>query len=308
MAQVSIFSPWKDASRVIAGDDASVLFYVKAIGDVGQNAGQITAATVQQTAADVVLRHGEDGGGVAVDTDIDSYTGATGAGAAGSVTYADANANSIREAINCINGVGVGSTAQRRYRAALGDFPPAFVMTATVGLVVAQANILLGRGSPGLAIIADTSGLTGGAVATDVMSIGIGTSDGCIEGSGAIWPDYFEDIPGSSTTGSVNTPVRSSAANPRKQDDAVTRRKIYRITGFSASAFYDTDMVFQVRDIDNNLIWSEALTANQITVFQDRSDVPIEGPVGSPLFASLGSAGGAETDGFFAVQAEERIV
>jgi hypothetical protein len=283
------------------------MFYVKGIADVGLNGGQVDQATVQQAANDITFRQAENGGALAVDTDIDSYTGATGAGAAGTVTYADGNANSIGEAINCINGIGVGSTAQRRYRAALGDLPPAFAIGAGFGLVVAQTNILLGLSSPGLAIIADTSGLTGG-LGTDVMSVGIGTSGGTIAGSGWLWPDYFEDIPGSSTTASVNTPLRSSALSPRKSEGATTRRKQFRITGFAASAWYTVDMQFQVRDINNNLIWAEPLTAAAVTAFQDRSDNPIVGPVGSPLFACLTSAAGAEADGFFYVQAEQRLV
>lgn len=307
MAQVSVFSPWQDASRMITGDDASVMFYTKCIADVGLNGGQVTAATVQQAANNITFRQGEGGGAVVVDTDIDSYTGATGAGAAGTVTYADPNANSIIETINCINGVGVGSTAQRRYRAALGDLPPAFALGAGFGLVVAQTNILLGLSHPGLGIIADTSGMTAG-VGTDVMSIGIGTSFGCIEGAGWVWPDYFEDIPGSSTTGSVNTPLRSASLRPRKADEAVTRNKQFRITGFAANAWYTVDMQFEVRDINNNVIWAEPLTAAAATAFQDRSDNPILGPVGSPLFAALTSAGGAEADGNFMVQAEYMLV
>lgn len=307
MAQVSVFSPWQDASRMITGDDASVLMYVKAIADVGLNGGQVSAATIQQAANAYTIRQGEGGGAVAVDTDIDSYTGATGAGAAGTITFADANANSVQEVINIMNGVGVGQTAMRRYRAALGDVPPAFALGAGFGLVVAQTNILLGESSPGLGCILDTSGMTAG-VGTDVMSIGIGTSFGCIAGAGWVWPDYFEDIPGTSTTASVNTPQRSPSLRPRKADEAVTRNKQFRITGFAANAWYTVDMQFEVRDINNNVIWAEPLTAAAATAFQDRSDNPIVGPVGSPLFAALTSAGGAEADGNFMVQAEYMLV
>lgn len=305
MAQVSVFSPWKDASRQIAGSDLSVLYYAKAVGDLGAAGTELDQATIQSAAAASTFRYAEGGGALAVDTDIDSYTGATGAGAAGTVTYADGNANSVQETINIINGVGVGSTAQRRWRAALGDFRPGFVLTATIGMVVAQANALLGRNSAGLSILADTSGLTAG-VNTDGIFLGIGTDRGCIEGSGARWPDYFEDIPGSSTTASVNTPVRSPSRVPRKAEDATTRHLQYRITGFAAGFFHAAATSFRVWDINDNLIWAEPL-ANAITVFNDRSDNPIVGPVGSPLFCSIGGTGG-ETDGNFLVQAEVRAV
>jgi hypothetical protein len=299
------FSPWEDASNRVAGADLSAAFYVKCIADVGQNGGQVDQATIQvATAVDTItLRHAEGGGGIVVDGDVDSYTAASGAN--GTITTIDANANSIGEIINCINGVGLGQTAFRRYRAALADFPPPLATVASDLLVRAQTNILLGNSSPGLRILVDTS--NAGLMQANDLWVGIGTTGGCIPGSGAIWPDYFEDIPGSSTTASVNTPVRSSAVNPRKTEEAVTRRFQYRITGFSLTAVNATTPGFCVHDINNNVLWDEALTAAAVTTFQDRSDSPIYGPPGSPLFCRFYGAG-ALTDGSFNVRAERRVV
>lgn len=305
MGQVSVFSPWKDASRGVPGADNSVAFYIKCIADVGQNGGQVDQATIQvATGVDTItLRTAEGGGAIVVDGDVDSYTGASGAN--GTITTVDGNANSIGEIINAINGTAVGQTAFRRYRAALGDFPPGLATVASDLLVRAQTNILLGNSSPGLGILVDTS--NAGLVGANDLWVGIGTSGGAIPGSGWVWPDYFEDIPGSSTTASVNTPVRSSAINPRKTEEAVTRRKQYRIIGFAANAQFATTALFQVRDINNNTIWDEPLTAAAATTFQDRSNTPIVGPVGSPLFCRFYGTG-ALTDGNFYVTAEERAV
>ena len=302
------FSPWQDASNGVAGQDLSALCYVKCIADTGAAGTQVDQATVQVAAAvdTITFRYAEGAGAIAVDTDIDSYTGATGAGAAGTITTVDANANSVGEIINIMNGVGLGQTVTRRYRAALADVPPALATVASDLLVRAQTNLLLGRNSPGLRILIDSS--TAGLMAADDIWVGIGTSGGCIEGAGSIMPDYFEDIPGSSTVGGVNTPVRSSSINPRMTEQAVTRRYQYRITGFAIQALHATTENFCVHDINNNVIWGpEPLTNAVVTPFQDRSRTPILGPVGSPLFFRFWGAGGI-TDGSVLVQAERRAV
>jgi hypothetical protein len=276
---------------------------LKCIADVGPAAGQVSGSTVTVAGDVITVQIAEGGGALANDAGV-TYTGA--AGAAGTITITDGNANSPLEVANVVNGVGVGQTAIRRYRAALGDVRPGYVFLTGHILAAAAANILTGRTDNGVELFLDTSGLAA-AELTDGCFLGIGTDGGVIEGVGPRWPDYFEDIPGSSTTASVNTPVRSPSRVPRKAQDAVTRQLQYRITGFSASFLHATTMSFNVWDINDNLIYQEALTANAITAFQDRSRTPIVGPIGSPLFCLLGGTGG-ETDGFLSVQAEVRAV
>lgn len=309
MARINVttpFWPWKDASRSIAGNDLSVLCRLKCIADQNAAGAQADQATVTVAANVVTIQIAGGGGALANDAGI-NYTGQ--AGAAGTITITDGNANSIIEAINILNGVGVGQAAFRRYRAALGDVRPGYVLTGGDVLAQAAANILLGRTHAGFELFLDTSGLTDGD-ATEGLWVGIGTDGGTIEGArGWRIPDYFEDIPGASTTGSVNTPERSSARVPRKAADAVTRQYQYRITGFSMAAINNATQTFRVYDIDDNIIWEEAM-ASAVTVFQDRSDTPIVGPVGSPLFCHLTGTGGqaANTSGLMQIQAEGRAV
>lgn len=301
-ARVDRLSPWKDASRITAGCDESIVCRLKCIADVGPAAGQVTASTAT-VAANVITIQIAEGGALANDAGI-TYTGQT--GAAGTITYTDGNGDTPLEICNIINGVGVGQTAIRRYRAALADVRPGLALTGGDILAAGATNILLGRHHAGYELYLDTSALPAGEL-TDGSWVGIGTGGGTIEGSFPQIPDYFEDIPGSSTVAGVNTPVRSPSRVPRKANDATTRHLQYRITGFSSSFFHATTMSFNVYDINDNLIYSEALTANARVNFQDRSDTPIYGPIGSPLFCLLGGTGG-ETDGIFAVQAEVRAI
>jgi hypothetical protein len=308
MAQVSVFSPWKDASRSVGGADASVMMYVKHVGDLGAAGTQIDQATVQVAAGvdTITFRYAEGGGAIAVDTDIDSYTGATGAGAAGTITTTDANANSILEQIRIVNGMGVGQTATRRWRAAPGDLPPSLATVASDYLVRAQTNVLLGENHIGLPLFNDSSNV--GAIAANDIWVGIGTDRGTLMGAqGWRIPDYFEDIPGASTVAGVNTPVRSAAVVPRKAQESTTRLYQYRITGFSVVASFATTALFCVHDWNNNVLWQEPLTAAAATAFQDRSDTPIVGPVGEPLFCRFNGTG-ALTDGAFSIRAEVRAV
>ena len=300
------FSPWEDASNGVAGADLSAALYVKCIADTGAAGTQVDQATVQvATAVDTItLRYAEGGGGIAGDADINSYTAA--AGAVGTMTTTDANANTIGDLIDVINGVGVGQTATRRYRAAPADVPPPLALVASDLLVMAQTNILVGNSHPGVRLLIDSS--TAGLMTANDLWVGIGTSGGCIPGSGAIMPDYFEDIPGSSTVGGVNTPVRSAAANSRKSEEAVTRRFQYRITGFAVAAQFATTANICFHDINNNVFWIQPLTAAVPTLFQnhDFSETPIYGPVGSPIFCRFWGTG-ALTDGAFFVKAERRV-
>jgi hypothetical protein len=294
-------NPWKDASRGVPGADNSVLYYVKCIADEGLTAGNPANSATITVAGDLVTYQiAEAAGSLANDTGID-YT--SNSGSAGTATLADTNFNSVQDAINVSNGVGVGQTAFRRWKAALGDFPPAYALTSGDALARAATQCLRGRNDAGVSIFADTS-----ALATMQLNVGIGTSLGATDGaSPRSFPDYYEDIPGSSTTASVNTPVRSSASQPRKSQEAVTARKQYRITGWAVGAVITTSTLFTVRDIDNNIIWQEPFTSGAVVTFQDISERPIVGPIGSPLFVSVQGTT-LTTDGSFYVRAEERFV
>ena len=294
-------NPWKDASRFVGGADLSVMAYVKCIADVGLAAGsQADQATVAVVGDVVTFQIAADAGALANDTGID-YTGA--AGADGTITITDGNANSVREFINIVNGVGTGQTAFRRWRASLGDFFPGRALTGGDFLARAATNALLGRYDAGLALFGDTSALA----QAGTLAIGIGTDRGTIEGGGASFPDYFEDIPGSSTIASVNTPLRSSATNPRKRQDAVTARRQYRVTGYAISAVITTSTEITIRDIDDNVLYRTPFASGAALAFVDLSNHPIEGPVGSPLFVEA-TGTTLTTDGAFFVRAEERFV
>ena len=299
MAQVSMFSPWKDASQRRGGQDFSRILYVKEVGDTDTANAQVTASTITVTTAVDTLLFTTNAAG---DVDINSYTGST--GGAGAITTTDGNANTIGEIINIINGVGLGQTANARYRAALADMPPGEAVVASDFLARGAANIMLGRNAVGLPLLADTSN-TGLRTDYDLWC-GIGTAGGCIEGAGWQYPDYFADFPGSSTTASVNTAIRKQVISGRKDSDAVTRKKQYRITGFASENLMATTYNICVHDINNNVIFQTPLTAAAVTLFQDYSATPIEGPVGSPLFVRFWGTGG-NTDGAIMVMAEERV-
>jgi hypothetical protein len=294
-------NPWKDASRYVAGADTSVLLYVKCIADEGLTAGnQANSATVADAGTDLTFQIAEAGGSAANDTGI-TYTGQS--GSAGVITAGDTNAATVQQIINIVNGVAPGQTAFRRWKAVLGDFWPSLAIGSDDFLTRAATQALLGRSDAGVSLFADTSQL-----AQLALHIGIGTSLGAADGASSQgFPNYFEDIPGSSTTASVNTPVRSAALQPRKTQEAVTARKQYRITGYAVDAVLTTSTSFNVRDIDGNVIYSAPFTSGAALAFQDLSERPIVGPIGSPLFARV-QATTLSTDGGFYVRAEERFV
>jgi hypothetical protein len=277
------------------------MLYVKCIADEGLTAGNAAnSATITDAGSLLTAQIAEAAGSLANDTGID-YTGNS--GSAGTITVGDTNANSVQDLINIFNGVGVGQTAFRRWKAALGDFWPGLAVGSDDILTRAATQCLLGRDSAGVALFADTSQL-----AQLALHIGIGTSRGTADGAVSQgFPQYFEDIPGSSTTASVNTPVRSSALQGRKTQEAIQARKQYRITGFAVDAVLTTSTSFRVRDIDGNVIYSAPFTSGAALAFQDLSERPIVGPIGSPLFASA-QATTLSTDGGFYVRAEERFV
>jgi hypothetical protein len=184
--------------------------------------------------------------------------------------------------------------------------PPGEAVAAADFLGRGATNIMLGRTHVGLPLLCDTS--TAGLRTAYDLWVGIGTAGGCIEGAGWQMPDYFADILGSSTTASVNTAIRRQAISGRKDNDAVTRKMQYRVTGFSSTMSMATTYNICVHDINNNVVFETPLTNAVPTLFQDYSATPIEGPVGSPLFVRFWGTGGVTTDGAIMVHAEGRVV
>jgi hypothetical protein len=299
MAQVSIFSPWKDASQRRGGQDFTRILYVKEVGDTDIAGAQVTASVIQVATAVDTLTFTTN---AAADTDINSYTGAT--ALAGAITTTDGNANTVGKIVDIINGVGVGQNANARYRAALADVPPLEAVVASDFTAVGPVNIMLGRTHVGLPLLS-TSATAGLRAAYDLW-VGIGTAGGCIEGAGWQYPDYFADIPGSSTTASVNTAIRRGAVG-RKDHDAVTRKMQYRVTGFASTMSMDATYNICVHDIWGNVVFETPLTLGVPTLFQDYSATPIVGPVGSPLFVRFWGTTGITVDGAVMVMAEGRV-
>ncbi len=305
---VTIYSPrvypWKNASRSVAIGDGSVVCYVKYVGPEGLTAGsEPDQATLTDSTDLITVQVASDGGALANETGID-YT--SNSGSAGTLTLGDTNANSPQDLVNVFNGVGVGQTAFSRVRAALGDIHPTYVLTTGDTLDISATNILLGRSDAGLALNADTSNLALGGHGF----VGIGTAGGCKEGSGAAFPDYFEDIPGSSSTASVNTAVRSAAPGGRKRQEAIVAPRQYRITGWSMSATLTTTPVVNIRNLDGDVIFADTFVSGGVGRSLDVSDYsayPIEGPVGEPIFFEV-SATTLTTAGTIFVRAESRIV
>lgn len=294
-------NPWKDASRVTLGEDYSVLVYAKCVGVDGATSGtRITDADITVSSGVVTFQIDEDGGGLGSDAGID-YTSQ--AGADGTITITDTNANTPQKWANIINGVGVGQTAFNRWKAVLGDFYPAYALTSGDALDRSATKALVGRYGTPVPLYADGSGL-----ATRSIWAGIGTypGKGSMEGFGA-FPDFFEDIPGSSTTASVNTALRSSAVRNRLSQEEIQATQQVRITGWSFGGDFDTTQNVVIYDIDGNVVYQEATTAGSAITFQDRSERPITGPVGSPLFFSVQGTG-TYADGVLSVRAERRYV
>jgi hypothetical protein len=273
--------------------------YVKEVGNTDTAGAKVTSSTLQVAVAVDTLTFLVN---TVPDADISSYTGAS--GAAGTITTVDVNLATVGEIVNAINGVALGQTANARFRAALADFPPGEAVVASDFLIRAATNIMLGRTHRGLPLLNDAS--TAGLRAADDLWVGIGTDGGCIEGAGWQYPDYFADIPGSSTTASVNTAIRRQAISGRKDNDAVTRKMQYRVTGFSSTNLWDTSYNICVHDIWNNVIFETPLGVGAVTTFQDYSATPILGPVGSPLFVRFWG-GGTNTPGAVMVHAEGRV-
>lgn len=295
-----LMNPWKDASRIIGGQDSSVALYVKCIAEEGATSGtEVTDSDIAVSSDVITLRIDEDGGGLSADTGI-SYTGISGSNV---ITTSDSNANTIQEVINIINGVGVGQTAFARWRAWLGDVYPSYALTSGDIIDKSATKTSVGRYGTPVELNFDRSSL-----ATEAIFCGIGTyrRGGAAEGAGVFFPDYFADIPGSSTTASVNTPVRSGALRSAKFESSIVAQKQVRITGWSFGGDWDTGQNVVIYDINGNVVHQEATTAGSAITFQDRSDVPIVGPVGSPLFFSV-QGSSTFANGVLSVRAEERF-
>ncbi len=206
----------KRFSRVV-GADESVAFYVKNVLRANAAGTVLTTADVQSTPASDRVRFRLN---TVVDAQI-TYTSAT---LAGDLTYTDTNANSIQDCIDVINGIGVGQTANRQWRANLGDVPPLYALTAADLLdQSAVVNTLLGRSSVGAAVNMDQSALA----TADDQWVGIGTERGCIKGGGLVSPDYFEDLPGTSAIGGFSSNAGDRSRRKAKQNDEAVVVTVY---------------------------------------------------------------------------------
>ena len=245
--------------RVI-GEDESVAFYVK--NALANNAAgtELTSADIQSTPASSRVRFRLN---AAVDAQI-TYTGAT---TAGDITYTDGNANTIQEALDIINGIGVGQTANRQWRGALGDVPPLYALTGADLLdQAAVVNTLLGRHNNGAAVNMDQSAL---ATANDQW-VGVGTERGTRPGSGLVHPDYYEDVPGvTGITGfASNTPDRSRVAAKQNDESVVVSRSSVVIELVTVQAQFATTAVLSIFDEDDDPTttpqYQENLTAGAV--------------------------------------------
>jgi len=296
----------KAFSRTVNADE-SALCYVKFNPYKLTNAAgaTVTAATVEVEANDLLFTVN----GTA-ETVIGTYTGNSGADNA--VVFVDGNIASVKNLIDTINGSGVGhpgptsSTYLDRWRAGYGDFRPGFVIGAGDGLVTAAANALLGRGTDGLACLADSSALG----TANTFSVGVGT-DHAREGAGSVIPDHFDSdyIQSSVSAGTEATRIRS-AARRQEEQPGLAGFQVY-ITGIHFGAAYATNAkVITVYDKDNNVVYQEVLgSGTGLAAASNYSvDNPVcVGPVGSPLFVE-GVGTGALTDGPLTVQAYIRVI
>jgi len=285
--------------RVLSSaEDTSVVLrvrYVNAFGLDGSTA--ITAATVDSDNGNDLLQFQAN---AANDTGINGYTGAS--GTAGQVVYTDANANTVQELVDIINGVGTGQTAFRRWRAAIADFPALYTLTG--GDILDSSgfqNCLLGLHNEGRNLFADSSALAG----NDDVWLGIGTEGGVRNGVGLVVPDYFEDRPGTSgiTGFSTNTPDRSRQVAKQNDFVSVVRYSV-QIEGINANIGY-TGNDTRVRVWTNEQNPSSDtpfydITLGDVAAASDRrgvvegitADTPLIGPPGVPLFVQVSGGSG----------------
>lgn len=290
----------KRFSFVVAPDE-SVAFRAKVVSRLTSGGVEVTTGDLQSVSASDLVRFRLNAAG---DTGISSYTGAS--GAAGEVVYTDANANTIQEVLDNINGVGVGQTAFNRWRAALGDVPPKYALTAgdllNQGAVV---STLVGLNHVGVPVYLDSSAL---AVANE-MWVGLGTEWGTKKGGGLFAPDYFEDIPGESTTAGFASNQADRSRTKAKQNDeavvaSVNRVVIEKITW--AAAFANNDKIISVFTEDQDPatdppIYEETYgSANSGDLDGSYGGFRVVGPPGKRLFVR-GQGTGAFTPGTLVV-------
>ena len=295
----------KQFSEVRAADE-SIAFYAKNWTDQDLTGAELTTADLQSVTASDLVRFRVNAAG---DTSINAYTGAS--GAAGEVVYTDGNANTIGKLIDVINDLGVGqlpwtASSNRRWRAALGDVPALYDLTAAdllnQGSVV---STLLGLNSVGAQVNLDGSGLA----SPNEMWIGVGSDQGTKKGGGLIVPDFFEDVPGiTGTSGfSSNTPDRSR--QKAKQNDAgvVVSVNTPVIRVINVFAVFATTKIVSVFSEDQNPqtdtpLYEEdfgARTESQVLTGQPGA-FELKGVAGKRLFVRVQGTGGF-TNGSFVV-------
>lgn len=257
---------------------------------------EVSSASIDQLAATLAFLVN-----AADDTGISSYTGAS---AAGSITYADANANTIQKLIDIVNGVGVGQPSaleagyMTRWRAGLGDFRPGFALGATSGVIVAPESALLGGDSAGLLVKGSTAGLE----TPDLFSVGVGTGR-AKSGGGQVYADHFESDYKSDTSGN-RFPVRDAAR--RREEQPGLARYAVAITEIRADMAYASDAkVVTVYDIEDKVVASFPIGAGT-TVDAISAANPLVGPSGSPLFVECVGVGALQ-NGPLSVSGDIRI-
>lgn len=260
----------------------------------------VTAATIEVAANSLLFTVNG-----AAETIIGTYTGNSGAD--NEIVFADGNIATIANLIRAINGGAPGHPAKtdatylRRWRAGLADFRPQFVIGAGDGLVTAAANALLGRGSAGLALLADSSGLA----STNLISVGCGVP-GAEEGGGQYLPDHFESDYEVTTAG-VKTPTRDEI---RRREEQVGRPRLsVFLTDIQVGALFATTKVARVYDDQGNLLKSWNLGAAVAVPGSGQFDFKnplVVGPPGSPLWVEV-SGTGAFTNGDVTVSGFLRV-
>ena len=286
-------------SRLVA-DDESVLARVRFVGDDNAAGAAATAATVAVNAADVrVAINGTQEG-------LNDYTGAS--GAAGIITFADGNVDTIAEFVNALNGIATGQAANRRWRAAQGDFPNDYTLDATTGLVTAAANTLLGHRDAGLSLFSDRSAAT-----LIALWVGVGTERGVLPGGGLVFPDYFEDIPGTAgiTGFASNTPDRTRRIAKQNDESVIVSTYTPVITNITANVDYaNNDTVIDIWDnsLDpdaDTALFLETLGDSSIANGEPRSALlrgtpggfEFRGTPGQPLFVRVRGTGAFVDEG-----------
>jgi hypothetical protein len=273
------------------GVDECVIARAKFVGSDNAAGAAITTAAIVVDAANDDIEFSINGSGEGMNT----YTGA--AGAAGAIRISDANANTPQEVVNIINGIGAGMPApgasgyNRRWRGALGDFPPGLALVSGELLNQASDSALVGEhDATGVTVLHDTSD-----VAAEYLWVGCGTEHRLLKGGDLVYPDYFEDLPGvSAITGNAsNAPDRT--ARTRKREDAGIYVPAYRVVidMIRVTATWNTDAktVAVFAESDTTLatpLYTEVLATEDDTELTGRQDtMKIVGPPGEALFVRV---------------------